>query len=283
MSKKLEEASSLSLAANIFLFIIKMIVGVISNSIAVISEALNSLTDIVSSLAIMYSVKVSLRKPDEDHQFGHSAAQPLAAFIIALFAAILAIKLIEEAIRRIISPGEINISIAVYIVLLITIIVKLLLTKYQSKIGKELRSPALRASAVDSLNDVLASSIAIIGIVGVQFGFVILDSIAGILIAFFIAKSGYEIARENIDYLMGRAADEHLIIDIANKALKVKGVEGLNELKTYYVGDKFHVEIHIDVDKSLNTKESHDIGKQVQSEILQLEDINKVFIHIDPV
>jgi cation diffusion facilitator family transporter len=283
MSKKLEEASSLSLAANIFLFLIKIIVGVISNSIAVISEALNSLTDIVSSLAIMYSVKVSLKKPDEDHQFGHAAAQPLAAFIIALFAAILAINLIEEAIRRIISPNEVNINIAVYLVLLITIIIKLLLTKYQSKIGKEHRSPALRASAVDSLNDVLASSIAIIGIIGVQFGFVILDSIAGILIAFFIAKSGYEIARENIDYLMGRAADEHLIIEIANKALRIKGVEGLNELKTYYVGDKFHVEIHIDVDKSLNTKESHDIGKQVQAEILKLEDINKVFVHIDPV
>jgi len=283
MSQKLEEASYFSLAANIFLFIIKMIIGVISNSIAVISEALNSLTDIVSSLAIMYSVKVSLKKPDEDHQFGHAAAQPLAAFIIALFAAILSINLIEEAVRRIISPSEIKISIAVYVVLLITIVIKLLLTKYQSKIGKEHKSPALRASAVDSLNDVLASSIAIIGIIGVQFGLVILDSIAGIFIAFFIAKSGYEIARENIDYLMGRAADEHLIIDIANKALKVKGVEGLNELRTYYVGDKFHVEIHIDVDKNLNTKESHDIGKQVQAEILKLEDISKVFVHIDPV
>lgn len=283
MSKKLETASFLSLAVNIILFFLKLVVGLISNSIAVISEALNSLSDIVSSFAIMYSVRVSLKKPDDDHQFGHAAAQPLAAFIIALFTCVLVIKLIEESIRRIISPSEVMIDAYVYFVLIITIISKFALTKYQSKIGKEHRSPALRAIAVDSMNDVLASSIAIIGIIGVQFGILILDSIAGIFIAFFIAKSGYEIARENIDYLMGRAADDHLIIEIANKALKIDGVQGLNELKTFYVGDKFHVEIHIDVDKQINTKESHDIGVKVQNEILKLEEISKAFVHIDPV
>lgn len=283
MAKSLKRAANLSLLINIFLFIIKSVVGVISNSIAVISDAINSLTDIISSATIMYSVKVSLKKPDEDHQFGHNAAQPIAVFLIALFTAIAGVEVIKESINRIINPYPTNISYAVYVVLLATIIIKLLLMRYQSKIGKKYKSPGLKASAIDSLTDVLASSLSIIGVIGVEFGLRYIDGIAGILIALFILKSGYQIAKENVDYLMGKAADDDLILEIANAALKIKGVEGINDLKSHYVGNKFHVEIHIEVDKNSSTEESHDIGVEVQKRITALPDISKVFVHIDPV
>ncbi len=283
MVKILKRAVNLSLWANIFLFIIKLFAGIISNSIAVISDAINSLTDIVSSAAIIFSVKVSLKKPDKEHQFGHNAAQPIAVFIIALFTGIVGINLIEESIDRILHPHHPNITAEVYIILISTIIIKLILTRYQSKVGKQYRSPALRASAVDSLNDVLATSISIIGIVGVQLGFPYVDGIAGILIALFILKSGYEIAKENIDYLMGRAADEELILQIAERTLKINGVKGLNDLRSHYVGDKFHIEIHIEVDKNVSTEVSHDIGVLVKNSIEEIEEIQKAFIHIDPV
>ncbi len=283
MSKVLKRAANLSLAVNIFLFIIKAIAGIISNSIAVISDAINSLTDIISSAAIMYSVKVSLKTPDEDHQFGHNAAQPIAVFLIALFTAIVGINLIEESIKRILTPYDTNITPLVYIILIVTITTKLILTKYQSGIGNKYNSPAMRASSIDSLNDVLASSLSIIGLIGVQLGLNYIDGISGILIALFVFRSGYQIAKENIDYLMGKSASEELILEIANVALKIDGVRGLNELKSHYVGNKFHVEIHIDVDKTVTTEESHDIGKQVQFAISKLPEINQVFVHIDPV
>ncbi len=283
MVKILKRATYLSLIVNIILFFIKAFAGLISNSIAVISDAINSLTDIIASAAIMYSVKVSLRKPDSDHQFGHQAAQPIAVFLIALFTAVVGINLIEESISRIANPYKTHITPLVYIILAVTIIVKVILTRYQSSVGKVYRSPALKASAVDSLNDVLASSISIVGLIGVQLGFRYVDGIAGIIIALFIFKSGYEIAKENIDYLMGKAADEDFILEIANIALKIEGVKGLNELKSHYVGNRFHVEIHIDVDKNVSTEHSHDIGKSVQREISKLPEISKVFVHIDPV
>ncbi len=283
MINTLKRATNLSMAANIFLFIIKAAAGVISNSIAVISDAINSLTDIISSAAIMYSVRVSLKKPDDDHQFGHNAAQPIAVFLVALFAGIVGINLIEESIGRIITPGQTHITPAVYIILITTVATKLILMTYQKSVGKKYRSPALNAGAVDSLNDVLASSISIVGIIGIQLGFKYVDGIAGIIIALFIFRSGYQIAKENIDYLMGKAADKSLILEIANTALKIEGVKGLNELKSHYVGNKFHVEIHIDVDKNATTKTSHDIGKSVQQAISALPEINKVFVHIDPV
>ncbi|MGA8265576.1 MAG: cation diffusion facilitator family transporter [Ignavibacteriaceae bacterium] len=283
MAKLLKRAANLSLLVNIFLFLIKAFAGIVSNSIAVISDAINSLTDIVSSAAIMISVKISLKKPDDDHQFGHNAAQPIAVFLIALFTAIVAINLIQASINRILNPEPHKINALVYSILVVTILVKLILTRYQSKVGKTFRSPGLRASAVDSLNDVLASSLSLIGVIGVQIGFPYIDGIAGILISFFILKAGYEIAHENIDYLMGKAADEKIIIEIANCALNIEGVKGMNDLKSHYVGNKFHIEIHIEVDKNMSTKESHDVGKEVQKAIESIEEIQKVFVHIDPV
>ncbi|MEO8399092.1 MAG: cation diffusion facilitator family transporter [Ignavibacteriaceae bacterium] len=283
MTNILKRAANLSLATNIFLFIIKGTVGILSNSIAVISDAINSLTDIVSSAAIKYSVNVSLQKPDKDHQFGHHAAQPIAVFVIALFSAIVGIEIIKESISRIINPREVQISFAVYLVLVVTVIIKLILMRYQSKVSKQYKSPGLKASAVDSLNDVLASVLSLIGVAGVELGFPKLDGIIGIFIALFILKSGYEIAKENINYLMGKAADEDIILEIANKALKIEGVKGINDLRSHYVGNKFHVEIHIEVDKNFATEKSHEIGVQTQNEILKLQDINKVFVHIDPV
>jgi cation diffusion facilitator family transporter len=260
-----------------------MAVGIVSNSIAVISDAINSLTDIVSSAVIMYSVSVSLKKPDEEHQFGHNAAQPIAVFLIALFTGVVGINVVEESIRRIISPDEIHVNPEVYIVLGVTVIVKMLLTKYQSNVSKTFKSPALKASAVDSLNDVLATSLSIIAIFIVGLGFPYVDGIAGIFIAFFIFRSGYQIAKENLDYLMGRAADENLILEIANKAMAIKGVNGMNDLRSHYVGNKFHIEIHIEVDKNMSTEVSHDIGNKVKYAIQEIDEIQQVFVHIDPV
>ena len=283
MVKILKRATYLSLIVNIFLFIIKIIVGVISNSIAVISDAINSLTDIVSSAVILYSVRVSLKQPDEEHQFGHNAAQPIAVFLIALFTGIVGINVIEESIKRIISPDRIHVNSAVYIVLAITILVKIILTRYQSNVGKIYKSPALKASAVDSLNDVLASSLSILAVFIVELGFPYVDGIAGILIAFIILKSGYEIAKENLDYLMGRSADEQLLLKIANRAMAVEGVLGMNDLRSHYVGNKFHIEIHIEVDKNISTKLSHDIGNKVKYSIQEIDEVQQVFVHIDPV
>lgn len=283
MAKLLKRAANLSLLTNIFLFLLKGIVGVLSNSIAVISDAINSLTDIVSSAAINYSVIISLQKPDKEHQVGHNAAQPIAVFIISLFAAVVGIEIIKESVYRIINPSVINITLPVYIVLVVSITVKLLLTGFQAKVGKIFKSPGLKASAVDSLNDVLASSISIIGVIGVQLGFKYIDGIAGILISLIIFRSAYTIAKENIGYLMGNAADESLIIDIVNIALKVEGVKGLNDLRSHYLGNKIHIEIHVEVDKNESTEKSHDIGVEVREKILRLPEINQVYVHIDPV
>lgn len=283
MAKQLHRATTHSIIVNLFLFFIKAAIGIISNSIAVISEAVNSLTDIVSSLGIKYAVKLSGKKPDATHNFGHSAAQPIAAFIVAVFAFVVGIKIIEESVDRIINPEALRVHWPVYVILSVSIVAKLFLSKYQKNVGGKFSSPAMKAASVDSLNDVLASAIALVGVICVDFGYRFIDGVAGILVAVFIFKTGWEVAKENINYLMGHAADERLIAEIASTAMKVEGVKGFNDLRSHYVGDKFHIEIHIEVDKDISTEVSHDIGDEVKFAIEKLDEVQQVFVHIDPV
>ncbi|OGV15392.1 MAG: hypothetical protein A3J84_00485 [Ignavibacteria bacterium RIFOXYA2_FULL_37_17] len=283
MPHRLKRATDIALVINIFLFIIKSIVGILSNSIAVISEALNSLTDILSSLGIKYAVKLSRDKPDSKHQFGHSAAQPIAAFILSVFAFVVGINIIEESVKRLIEPQHINTIPAVYVVLIITVIIKITLNRYQVEIGRMFNSPAIRAASVDSINDVLASSIALIGVIGAAYNLKFIDSVAGIMVAMFIFKTGYEVGRENLDYLMGRSASKEFDEKLKSIAREIKGVKGINDLRSHYVGNKFHIEIHIEVDKNLDTAASHNIGNEVRFTLEKLEDVQKVFVHVDPV
>jgi cation diffusion facilitator family transporter len=274
---KLNKAANISLGINIFLFIIKIIVGILSNSIAVLSEAFNSLTDIITSIALKYGVRISKQEPDECHPYGHSAAQPIVALIIAVFALVVGVEIVQESISRIIKPGKVDSSLLIYIVLLITICTKIFLSRYQKTIGEQFKSPAMKAAAIDSLNDILASSIALVGVFFALQGYLFFDGIAGILVAAFIFKTGYEVGKENIDYLMAKSADKKLLSKIRETSLTIKGVQGMNDLRSHYIGDQFHIEIHIEVDKNLSTEESHNIGKQVKSAI------QDVFVHIDPI
>lgn len=283
MQSKVEKASRFSLISNIFLFVIKLIAGIFSNSIAVISDAINSFTDILTTYAVHFSVKVSYKKADHDHQYGHHAAQPIAAMILAIFAGVAGITVIRESIMRIVHPSILDIITFPLIVLALTIFLKSFMAFYFSQVSRKYDSPAIRALGVDSFNDVLSSFIALVGIIISSFGFKYFDGIAGILIAFFIFRSGYHIAKENIDYLMGKAASKELLLEITNRALKIPGVIGLNDLKSHYIGNKYHIEIHIEVDRNSTTKKSHDIGMEVKRVIAELREVAEVFVHIDPV
>ncbi len=283
MQIKVEKASRFSFVSNLFLFAIKLIAGILSNSIAIISDAINSFADVLTTSAVHFSVKVSYKKADHDHQYGHHAAQPIAAIVLAIFAGVAGITIIRESIARIIHPSIEDILTFPIIVLSLTIFLKSFMVIYFQRIGQKYDSPAVRALSVDSWNDVLSSFIALLGIIVSSFGLKYFDGVAGIMIAFFIFRGGYHIAKENIDYLMGKAADKELLLEISNRALKVPGVKGLNDLKSHFIGNKYHIEIHIEVDKNFTTKISHDIGLDVKKVVAELPEVAEVFVHIDPV
>lgn len=282
MQGKVEKASRFSLISNIFLFIIKLFAGILSGSIAVISDAINSLSDVLTNIAVHFSVKVSYKVADSDHQYGHHAAQPLAAMMLAIFAGVAGITVIRESITRIIEPTIQDILVYPIIVLSITIILKSFMTIYFRKVSIKYDSPAVRALSIDSLNDVLSSLIALFAIVISSLNLKFVDGIAGILIAFFIFRAGYHVAKENINYLMGKAASNELMNDIANRTLNVNGVLGIDGLRSHQFGNKYHIEVKIKVDSNQLTKDSYKVAMQVKEAVSQIPQVADVFVHLKP-
>ncbi len=279
---KSERISIAGIGLNLLLFIAKLFAGIITGSLSVLSDAFNSLTDIISYTCIFIAVRISNKKADQGHPFGHHRAEPIAGLIVAIFAGILAFEIIRSAVRGLFYPEPVSKEGIGIIVLLGTIVIKSAMSYYLSRKGRELRRPALSAAGVDSRNDVLVSAIALLGVVGPWIGIERLDSVSAFVISLFIFYSGYRIAIENLDYLMGRSPAEEEMEKIRKKALSIKGVTGLNDVRAHYVGNFIHVEIHIEMHKDLTLQRAHEIGKDVQRAVEKMEGIDKAFIHIDP-
>jgi cation diffusion facilitator family transporter len=278
-----EKITAVGIFLNIVLFIAKFAVGIFSNSLAILSDAFNSLTDIISYTTIYFACRISEKKSDEDHPFGHHRAEPIAGLVVAILAGILGFEILRSAIQGIFVPRDTNIGIYAIAVCLFTIFIKTGMSIYFTRMGIKLNRPALRAAGIDSRNDVLVTSVALIGVVGYMVGVSFLDSVAAIGIGFFVIYSGYKIGKENIDYLMGHAPPRDDVAKIKKAVLKINGIKGINDVRAHYVGNYIHIEIHIEVDKDLSTQASHDLGKEVQYIVERFSFVDKAFIHIDPV
>lgn len=278
---KSEKITLIGILLNFTLFLSKLIVGLISKSSALISDSLNSFSDIIASICIYISVKVSNKKADSTHPFGHDRAEPIAAFIVAIFTVVLGFEIAKSAFLGLFLNRVTNIGNAAIGVLIFSIIVKLSMASYYLK--KAEKRPAIRALGIDSRNDVLTSLIALFGVIAAIYGFPKFDDIAALIISIFILNSGYNIGKENIDYLMGKTPSKVFLDHIKKISLSINGVKGINEVKAQFVGNKIQMEVHIEVDKDISTKKSHDIGKKVQHKIEAFRDIRKVFVHVDPV
>lgn len=195
----------------------------------------------------------------------------------------LGFEVIKSSIERFFSNQFIEITLFTYIVLIISILSKYIISNILIKFSKKEKSPALKAAGVDAKNDVLSSIVALIGIIGYKFNIIYLDSISGLIIGLIIIKYSIDIGKENIPYLMGESPDKVYYKFIIKKILSVKGVKNVHDLKIHYVGNFYHIEVHIEVDGNLKTKKSHLISNQVQRKIQKLNEVDKVFVHIDPI
>lgn len=283
MKHDANKATVLLILCNSLLFILKLIVGLMSNSIAIISDAINSFTDIVTSLVVFICVKMGVKRADKEHPFGHHRIEPIAGLVVAIFIAIVGFEVINVSVKRFIFGEEVFFSLIPVAVLIFTMVLKSFMFFYLKRTDKRINSPAIYASCIDCRNDVFISGAALLGIVGYHFGYTFLDSLVGIIIGLWIIFSGYQVGKSNINYLVGKSPNKRGIEEIKRVALGIRGVKGLNDVRGHYVGNYVHVEIHIEVNKNLSMVKAHNIGKNVKEKIEKLPWINKAFIHIDPV
>jgi len=275
-------ATLFSILANSVLFCLKFTVGMISGSLALLSDAMNSFSDTVYSIAIYIAVKLSGQKADADHPFGHHRAEPIAGLLIAMLAGILGAEIIKTGIMGIVEGATYSFSLLAVAVLAFTMGLKSFMWLYFRTVAKTIRSPAIAATSIDCRNDVLVSFIAMLGVSSSFFNLPSFDSYAAIAIGLFILHSGYKIGIENIDYLMGKTPNKEVLDEITKKTLAIPGVKGVHDIKAHYVGNFIHVQIHIEVSKDLKATEAHDIGDLVQKAVERMPSVDRAFVHIDP-
>jgi cation diffusion facilitator family transporter len=267
-------------ALSIVLVILKGYAGWHTGSTAVISDALNSSLDIVSYTALYLSVRLQSKPADMTHHYGHHRAEPLAGFLIAIFAAILGGIILRDSFLRLVFPTPIDANSVGIGIVVISIVTKIGIGLAYLRHAKN--SPAMNAAAVDSRNDALASSVAMIGLV---FGSIWskVDSLAGLAIGAWVLYSGARVGLENIGYLLGKAPPKALLDELRGIAETVPGLLGTNNIRAHYVGSSMHVEVHIEVDARLTIQEAHAIAKTVGQRLEQVEDVYAAFVHADPV
>ncbi len=280
---KAEEVTILGIILNLILFAAKLFAGLMSGSLAILSDASNSLMDALASVGIFLAVKISRKRADHAYPFGHHRAEPIAGLLVAIFAGMLAYEVVSTGVMGLINPTRYEITTTTVAILVGVLAVKGFMSYYFIRTGNRINSPAIRASGVDSRNDVFVTSAVLISVAAVYFGFRFVDSVAAILVGLFIAYSGYSIGKENVGFLMGHSPPDSYIRSLKALAKQVEGVKGINMVRAHYVGNFVQVHIHIDVDGEISTHKSHDISKEVSTRLEKLTYVDRAFVHIDPV
>jgi len=273
----------LGIILNTLLFAMKLIGGMMSGSLALLSDSFNSLMDIMSSIAIFLAVKIGTKKADLDHPFGHHRAEPIAGLLVAILAAILGFEVMKNAFQGFFIQKTYEINFLIFLIIIASISIKIFMFLLFRIRAKNTKSPAIMASSVDYRNDILVSSSVLLGNLFVYLGYPVIDNIVAMCIGAFIIYSGLEIGVENVDFLMGKTPGDTIMKKLKNQALSIDGVKQLNDVRAHYLGNFIQVEIHIEVDKRLSTEESHRIAKKVQNLLQKEEGVDFAFVHVDPV
>jgi len=282
-SRALRRVGLLLLGANVALAALKGGAWFATGSLAVQSEAVNSLADSVYSLVTVAGLYLTTRPPDFEHPHGHERIEPFVGLFVALgiFAAGAAI-LYQSGTALLSGDVAVSRGPTAVAVLAVAAVVKFGLYRYVLAAGDRHNSPALTATALDNRNDILTAGAALIGVLGAGAGYPILDPLAAGVVALGVLYTGVEVVRDNLGYLVGRAPPEDLRKEIIRRALAHPDVEGAHDVVAHYVGPEIDVSLHIEVEGERTLLEAHDIETAVVESIRELPEVDDVFVHIDP-
>ncbi len=282
--KKIKMASILGIIGNLFLLIIKGIVGIITGSKAMLADSLNSASDIFSSIMTFIGNKIASVPSDDDHNLGHGKAEYIYSLLISIVMILVALFTIKDTIFSLINKNVYKFNIFLIIVCIVTIIVKFSLFLYTNSIYKRYHSLLIKANSKDHLNDCILTFLNLISIILSYYGVYFVDGIVGIIIASFILITGIKIYRESYDVLM----DKSISIETKKKVLDIIGnydeIKKINHFNSTPVGYKYQISFTIFVDGNLSTFDSHKIADSLEKEISnKIDDIYLTVIHVNPI
>lgn len=281
--KNIKKVSILGVCINIFLLVIKGIIGFISNSQAMIADSLNSAGDIFASLMSFVGAKISSKPCDNDHPYGHGKAEYVFSFVISMSMIIASIIMIKHSTESIILKKQLEFSYLLLIICVVTIIIKFILFIYTNKKNKETNSILISASCEDHRNDMFVTTGTLIGIIASYFGLYFIDGIVGILISLWIIFVGLKLLRKSYIVLMDTSLDDNKYSEIIKLVESDKNILHVDEVLSKPVGNRHIIILKVSMDGELSLEKAHNIGGKIKEKLINKFDyICDVIIHINP-
>lgn len=275
--------SVVGIILNLLLFGFKMIAGLLINSIAVISDSFNNLSDMGSSLVSAIGMKLSMKKPDKEHPFGHGRIEYISALMVAFIILLVGFELFKGSLEKIISPQEVKLSLVPMIILCVSVLVKLWMFFANRYVGKLINSDVIKATAQDSLNDSVATFVVIIGaVIGAKTGFAV-DGILGAVVSVMIFYAGISLVKDTVGVLLGKAADEETVKEISEIILSQENITGIHDLMIHDYGPgRIMASVHAEVPSDRDIQEIHELIDWTEKHIEEKTGVH-IVIHMDPV
>lgn len=274
---------SVGIFLNLLLFAGKFFAGILSNSIAIIADAFNNLSDAGSSLITLIGFKLAGQKPDPDHPFGHGRFEYISGLLVSVAIILMAYELISTSVNKIMHPQEINSSPLVVCILIASILIKFYMYYYNHSLGNKLNSPAMSATASDSFSDVLATSFVLISTLVSHFTGLNIDGYCGVLVGIFILFAGIAAAKETISPLLGNPPDKEFVHKIESIVTSYEEILGTHDLIVHDYGPgRTMISLHAEVSSKGDLLSLHDIIDNIER-TLKKELLCDAVIHMDPI
>lgn len=280
------KVSFISILINVLLSIFKFIAGIIGKSSAMISDAVHSLSDVLSTIIVIIGIKFSNRESDDTHQYGHERFESIATFFLSVILLVTALTIGYNGVLKILEGMSGNIKVPTMIALIasiVSIVVKEWMYQFTKNVANKVNSSALLADAWHHRSDALSSIGSLVGIAGAILGLPILDPIMSIVICIFILKVAIEILIDSIYKLVDRSCDENTIEEMSILINNIDGVLELDLLQTRLFGSKIYVDVEISADKNKTLEESHKIAHIIHDEIEEkFNNVKHCMVHVNP-
>lgn len=268
---------------NLFLFVIKFVIGTIVHSVSIQADGVNNLTDAGSNIISILSFHFANKPADKDHPFGHERTETIASLFVGILILVLGFETAKESISKVIHPGSIDFRLASVIILLVSIIVKFWMYTYNKKLSKTYDSSLLEASALDSISDVCGTMAVLVSTLLSPVLHFNLDGYMGIVVSSIIIYGAYGLLRDMINSLIGEAPDPELVHNIVDRIMAHPAIIGVHDMMLHNYGpNKIFASAHVEVDSSKDIFETHDHIDNIEREVKENMNIDLV-LHMDPV
>jgi len=271
-----------STTVNLVLFIFKLFIGLMTGAVSLIADAVHTLSDVITSLIVIWGFTQAKKPADMGHPYGHGRAEYIATLIISILLCVAGIEFIETAVHRIQNPILIISDWWMVIILGLTIIIKEITARYAEFLSSKIASGLLHADAWHHRTDAISSVLVLMALIAGNFGYPSIDGWAGLFVALILIYTGFDIARDSVDDLIGKPPDIMELDAIREIALSVPGALGVHDISVHSYGHDRFVNIHAEINAKKSAAEAHDISEEIESRLEKAMGVEPT-VHLDPV